>query len=423
MNRIYRLSALSFLLAATAMPAAAQLQAGEKPTADQVASGEAFATRISEAETVYRGLTGTMVARKWTWLAAQDLLDYIMRSGEEGLVPADYAPDVLRAALQGRDEEAFSRAATDSFLKLSADLALGHVPIDARDDWHMKDPDLDGARQFALMERAIQTYEVRTVLNSLLPTHFQYAELKGVLATATDPATIEKARVNLERWRWMPRDLGPRYVIVNVPAFTVALVENGHVVARHRVVVGKVGTPTPQLSATITGVILNPWWEVPASITKEVVGKKGYVTVPNGDGVRYRQPPGPGNSLGRVKVVMPNNYAIYLHDTPSKSLFARDVRAFSHGCIRTQNALGFAQLLLGNPEWNQAKIYETIASGETLKVDAAAPMPVYIAYFTAAAAKDGAGLIPYKDVYGRDAKVVVALKAGGANPTLASSGN
>jgi murein L,D-transpeptidase YcbB/YkuD len=107
-------------------------------------------------------------------------------------------------------------------------------------------------------------------------------------------------------------------VIVNVPAYSVAIVENGGVVARHRAVVGAPKTATPQLSAVATGVILNPWWEIPKSIEPEVRGKKGYVTVKSGDGVRYRQPPGPSNALGRMKVVMPNNYAIYLHDTPSR---------------------------------------------------------------------------------------------------------
>jgi len=370
---------------------------------------------------VYRGLQPNMTARQWTKKAAQDLLAYVERSNEEGLDPAEYGPDALRAALAGRDKAALDNAATDSFLKLSAALALGTVPIDARVQWHMKDPDLDGAQQFALMERAIQENNVRQVLDSLLPTHLQYGELKGVLAKAPDAETREKARVNLERWRWLPRELGPRYVIVNVPAYTVALVENGHVVARHRGVVGAVKTPTPQLSAVATGVIFNPWWEVPASIAPEVRGKKGYVTVKNGDGVRYRQPPGPGNALGRMKVVMPNNYAIYLHDTPSKALFARDVRAASHGCIRTQDALGFARVLLGNPEWDQAKIAETIKSGKTVMAKATVDTPVYITYFTAAAAKDGAGLIPYKDIYGRDAKALAAIKNGGKATTMASA--
>jgi murein L,D-transpeptidase YcbB/YkuD len=362
------------------------------------------------------------VPRKWPRAAAQDLLAYIEQVNVEGLEPSEYGPNNLRAALAGANEAAIDAAATNSFLKLSAALALGTVPMDARADWHLKDEDLDGAKQFALMEQAIQTGAVRPVLDSLLPTHLQYTELKGVLKNAADTATIEKARVNLERWRWLPRELGQRYVIVNVPAYTVALVENGHVVARHRAVVGATKTPTPQLGATATGVIFNPWWEVPASIASEVRGKRGYVSVktPEG-GVRYRQPPGPSNSLGRMKVVMPNNYAIYLHDTPAKTLFARDARAFSHGCIRTQYALGFARLLLGNPEWDEAKIQETIASGKTAKADTIVPTPVYITYFTAAAKANGEGLVAYKDVYGRDTKVVASIK-GDTRAALASKG-
>jgi murein L,D-transpeptidase YcbB/YkuD len=403
------------------MPAAAQLQKGEKPTAEQVATGEAPAARISEAETVYRGLKPGMVAREWTRAAAQDLLAYVERVGEEGLDPDDYSHDALRAALASNDQAALNFAATDSFLKLSAALALGTVPIDARIDWHMKDPDLEGAQQFALLERVAQGNSVREVLDSLLPTHLQYGELKGVLANAKDQATRDKARVNLERWRWLPRELGTRYVIVNVPAFTAALVENGHVVARHRAVVGAVKTPTPQLSALATGVIFNPWWEIPKSIEPEVRGKKGYVSVktPEG-GVRYRQPPGPGNALGRMKVVMPNNYAIYLHDTPTKATFQRDFRAASHGCIRTHNALDFARVLLANPEWDQAKIDATIKSGKTVRAKTSVATPVYIAYFTAAAAKDGAGIVPYNDVYGRDAKALASIKSG-VKTSLASA--
>lgn len=410
MQTKFRLPALAMLLAAAAMPALAQLQEGEKPTEQQIATGEAPATPISEAESVYRTFGGTMVARQWADAAARDLLLYAEGVNEDGLDPDDYAPDALRAALESGDAMARDRAATDTFLRLSAALALGTVPIEAREDWHMKDPDLDGAQQFGLMERAIQSGDVAGTLDSLLPTHLQYAELKGVLATATDQATIDHARVNLERWRWLPRELGPRYVLVNVPAYTVALVENGHVVARHRAVVGAVKTATPQLSAVATGVIFNPWWEIPKSIEPEVRGKKGYVRVPTGEGgFRYRQPPGASNALGRMKVVMPNNYAIYLHDTPSKAAFGREARALSHGCIRTQDALGFARLLLANPEWDQAKINQTIASGKTVQANATIATPVYITYFTAAAAKDAGGLLAYKDIYGRDRQVAAAL--------------
>lgn len=403
-----RLSFLSLLLAAVAIPATAQVREGEAPTKEQIQAGEAPATPTPEGETVYRGLQGQM-AVQWTQPAAKELLAYVERIGQEGLDPADYSPDQLRAAIEGGDQTMLSSVATDVFLRLSSDLALGHARGDARVDWHMQDPDLNGNEQYELMRRAIANNNVRDTLTSLLPTHPQYTELKAVLATATDPAVIDKIRTNLDRWRWLPRDLGKRYVIVNVPAYTVALVEDGQVVSRHRAIVGKPSTATPQLSATATGVIFNPWWEVPASISDEVRGKKGYVTVKDGDKVRYRQPPGPANSLGRMKVVMPNNYAIYLHDTPAKTLFKKDARAFSHGCIRTQDALGFARLLLDNPEWDEAAIREQIASGKTVEADATTPTPVYITYFTAAAIADNGGVLTYKDVYGRDGAVIAAL--------------
>jgi murein L,D-transpeptidase YcbB/YkuD len=423
MQTEFRRILLSLLLAAAATPALAQLEAGEQATPEQVATGEVPVTPSSEAETVYRGLSGTMVARQWTAEAARNLLAYIERVGEEGLVPADYGAEALRSALASGDRLARDQAATDSFLKLSAGLALGEVPIASREDWHMKDPDLDGAAQFALMERAIATGDVSGQLDSLLPTHPQYAELKGVLARAEEQATRDKAKANLERWRWLPRDLGPRYVIVNVPAYTVALVEEGRVVTRHRAVVGTPKTATPALSAVATGVIFNPWWEVPKSIAPEVRGKRGYVAVKGEDGVvqRYRQPPGPANALGRVKVVMPNNYAIYLHDTPAKALFKKPARAFSHGCIRTENALDFARALLANPEWDKAKINETIAAGKTLKVDGTIPTPVYITYFTAAASAEDGGIVSYRDVYSRDEKVVTALNDRRDGTALASA--
>ena len=422
MSKFSRVTAVSLLLTAAATPAFAQLQKGEKATAEQVATGEVFAKPISEAETVYRGLKGTMVARRWTVDAAQDLLGYLDRVGEEGLDPADYGVEPLRAALGGRDQAELDRAATDAFLRLSADLALGNVPMAARQSWHLKDTDLDGAQQFALMERAISNNSVRDTLNSLLPTHPQYTELKQVLANVSDATVKDKVRANLDRWRWLPRDLGQRYVIVNVPAYTVALVEDGSVVTRHKAVVGAPKTATPSLGATATGVIFNPWWEVPASITPEVRGKKGYVSVktPEG-GVRYRQPPGPGNALGRMKVVMPNNYAIYLHDTPSKALFKNKMRAYSHGCIRTEDPLAFAQILLGNPEWTKEKIAATIAEGKTVKAEATVATPVYITYFTAAAAANNKGIVEYKDIYARDGSVVTALNAKGATTTLASA--
>src|SRR5512139_1918039 len=204
----------ALLLAAVSTPAMAQLQSGEAPTPEQVKAGEAPATIVPEKEQALRELQAQMAAVRWTHPAAQELLDYVAKVDAEGLDPADYGPDRLRAALAGTDDAALAAAATDTFLRLSSDLALGHVRGDGRLEWHSVDTDLDGQQQFELMQRAIATNSVRDTLTSLLPTHPQYAELKLVLANTTDQATRDKIRANLDRWRWLPRDLGTRYVIV-----------------------------------------------------------------------------------------------------------------------------------------------------------------------------------------------------------------
>jgi L,D-transpeptidase YcbB len=349
------------------------------------------------------------VVADWKRNNAEDLLAFVERIGEEGLDPADYRPDDLRQAIEAGGEP-LDTIATAIFLNVASDLMFGHVRGDARIDWHVQDDSWNVYDQQALLDRALPGDGMADTLRSLLPTHPQYGGLKAQLAAATDPALKDRIRVNMDRWRWLPRDLGRKYVIVNVPAYTVALVEGGEVLSRRRAVAGAIKTPTPQLSATITGAIFNPWWEVPASIAPEVRGKKGYVTAKTPDGgVRYRQPPGPSNALGRVKLVMPNRHAIYLHDTNARNLFNRQARAFSHGCIRTEDAVGFAETLLEGTEWDRLKIDQTIATGKATQANMATPVPVYIVYFTVASTSDAPGIVSYKDMYGRDGKVVAAL--------------
>lgn len=274
----------------------------------------------------------------WSIEDAQDLLTTINAMSAEGLSPSDYAPAALAAAIQSGDPARLAASATETFDKLSSDLALGHVRGEDRLDWHVVDRDLDDTRQRALLEGALAQHRVGDALRGLLPTHPQYGALRLALTEPRNAAAANVIRLNMDRWRWLPRDLGTRYIIANVPAYTATLVENGVAVSRHKAVAGAIRTPTPQLSAMATGVILNPWWEVPTSISGEVAGKGGFVPVKDpvsGKVQRWRQPPGPSNALGQMKFVMPNPYAIYLHDTNAKSRFNSQVRAFSHGCIRT----------------------------------------------------------------------------------------
>ncbi len=351
---------------------------------------------------------------QWTVTDAQQLLAYIRGIGKDGLDPADYDPKGLAAAIAGGDPIKLSEVASDHFRLLASDLALGHTPAKNRVDWWIKDPDLDGDRLDQLLRWSVLTHHIDETLDGLEPTHPQYAALKHALeiTPASDSDKINRIRLNMDRWRWLPQNLGDRYIIVNVPAYTAALVENGETVSRHHAVAGKVSTPTPQLSATATGVILNPWWEVPSSIAHEVAGKNGFVALKddNGKVLRWRQPPGPRNALGQVKFVMPNSKAIYLHDTNAKSRFNSKVRAFSHGCIRTQDVLKLATILLteGGDEWTPERVQDVLQSGKSVQANFPKPLPVYIVYMSSAATVDGR-IIDYADIYKRDAKVIAAL--------------
>ncbi|MCW8126765.1 L,D-transpeptidase family protein [Microbulbifer halophilus] len=242
-----------------------------------------------------------------------------------------------------------------------------------------------------------------------------------------DPA--ERARTlgaNLRRWEAMPKDLGPRYIVVNIPDFSLRLVDRGRDQFRMRVVVGKTKHMTPQLTTRMTRVILNPTWRVPRNIAlRELLPKgsarlsaKGYQlvnhrghSVPftrgNIAGIRrgkvmLQQKGGPGNALGRVKFVIPNKQAIFLHDTNSKHLFKRSQRAFSHGCIRLEKPLEFARMMLREQNsWGEEQIERTLNSPRTQGIELENPIPVYIAYWTAWV--DEEGLLQFRpDIYDRD---------------------
>jgi murein L,D-transpeptidase YcbB/YkuD len=359
----------------------------------------------------------------WDPVSAQDLVYYIQQVGADGLNPADYDPAGLTAAVQAGDPLALSAAATDRFNRLSSDLALGHVKRSARIAWYMVDNDLNAEKQDALLRNALATRQIASALNGLLPTHPQYAALKAALelTPATDTAKRDRIRLNMDRWRWLPRELGDKYIIVNVPGFHATLVENGVNRWKQRAIAGATKTPTPQLSATAVGVMLNPSWEVPPSITHEVVGKKGFVPVmKDGKLIRWSQPPGPTNALGQVKFVMYNPQNIYLHDTNARSRFSSRMRALSHGCIRTEHIMDLASELLGDDggTWTPEKIKAQLATGKTKQANFVKPLPVYIVYFSSAALNDGK-IVDYQDLYGRDGKALTALntKDGGASLT------
>ncbi|QAU37555.1 L,D-transpeptidase family protein [Bradyrhizobium guangdongense] len=243
---------------------------------------------------------------------------------------------------------------------------------------------------------------------------------------------IDTVLVNMERWRWLPRDLGvpslgDAYVILNIPDYTLKVMQRGQQVWTTRVVTGKPGQhATPLLTETMKYITVNPTWNVPPSIVygeylpalqqdPTVLQRMGLKLEQNRDGsVHISQPPGEANALGRIRFNFPNKFLVYQHDTPDKYLFAKDERAFSHGCMRVQYPDQYASVLLNiampNEHYTPERVRSMYGSGE-VDLKFPTPIPVNITYQTAFV--DDAGKLQFrKDVYGRDATMINILKNG-----------
>jgi murein L,D-transpeptidase YcbB/YkuD len=355
--------------------------------------------------------------QRWTPAAASDLLAYIERVDSHGLEPADYAPAALRRALAAGNLAELDRQASQSFGLLARDLANGHVRPAQRRGFHIATPALTPQRIALLIEQALALRTVGRVLEGLAPQNPQYRGLRSALAALPAGADAERRKIeaSLERWRWMPRELGARHLLVNIPEYQVRLIDGGREIAVHRVIVGKRSTPTPQFSAQVSGVIFNPPWNVPQSIIAESVGSlvrnspataraRGYTWSWSGGTLRVTQQPGPNNALGQLKLDMPNPYAVFLHDTPDKELFGREERTMSHGCVRTDRPFDLAERLLGGTGWTRAMIDEAVASRRTQRIALAQPVPVYVVYLSAYVGADGRARY-FGDPYGLDAAV------------------
>ena len=242
---------------------------------------------------------------------------------------------------------------------------------------------------------------------------------------------------NLERWRWYPRDLGDHYILINIPNFKLAVVKDGDTIRQHNVIAGAKARQTPIFSDTINHLVINPTWTVPPTIkSKDIIPKmaadqsysqKNNMTVtsttgeqvdpssvdwnsPDARNYTFTQRAGPSNPLGRVKIMYPNKYLIYLHDTPAKSLFSQTQRAESSGCVRVENAIDLASYVVENQdEWTQDRIQEIINSGETTTVEVDRPIQVHHFYWTAWRA--GNKTVVINDVYDLDKQIYTKLTA------------
>jgi murein L,D-transpeptidase YcbB/YkuD len=312
----------------------------------------------------------------------------------------------------------------------------------------------DGANENLFDEAVVETVkqfqaEKNTVADGMVGSGTRRV-LNGLLvrnASAGGPAGIRTVLLNMERWRWLPHDLGSFYVMTNVPEFMLRVVKEDEVVHTARVVVGKTNTQTPVFSNEMQTIVFGPYWNVPNSIKMEEIrpylrqeaswffGGGGWNTAVlqrHGLRVKYNgrevdpstldwnrinmralhmyQPPGPGNVLGKVKFMFPNKHDVYMHDTPQKHLFARPVRAESHGCMRVQNPDQLAMLLLKHDQhWSSARTVSALENSYDQHVALQQKIPVYVAYFTLRVNEDGS-IATFNDLYGHDARMAAALR-------------
>ena len=322
-------------------------------------------------------------------------------------------------------ERSGSVAALRERLRLEDDLG----PVETQDAELFDEP----------VEQAVKKFQDR---HGLTADGVVSAATRAELNVAVE-RRVEQLELNLERWRWLPKDLGRRHIIVNIAAFELEVVDEGAVVLAMRVVVGRPFNRTPVLSDTMRYLVLNPYWHVPSNIaTTELLPKlkrdPSYLA-------RYklrvfpssrldaqevdpatvdwstitaahfpfllRQDPGPRNALGRIKFMFLNKYHIYLHDTPARPLFEETQRDFSHGCIRIQHPIELAVYLLRNdPRWNRDALLAALDDAEDRSVPLPEPMPIHLLYWTAWADQDGT--IEFRrDIHDRDTPLWKALRA------------
>jgi len=363
----------------------------------------------------------------------------------EKLVPPGYGYRRLREAL-GRYRAV---AATGGWPVIPGGVALrlgqrGPTVAALRERLRLEDDLAPGQEREAdlfdeAIEQALMKFQRR---HGLAPDGAVTAATRSELNVRVE-RRVEQLEVNLERWRWLPKDLGRRHISVNIAAYELEVVDEDAVVLAMRVVVGRPFHRTPVFSDTMRYLVLNPYWHVPRNIAAEELFPKfrrdpsylaryGLRVFPNAGpeapevdpkGVDWsaigparfpfllRQDPGPRNALGRVKFMFLNPFNVYLHDTPAQPLFEEAQRDFSHGCIRIQEPIELATYLLReDPRWSREALLGELNDAVNLAVPLPAPMPIHLLYWTAWA--DGDGTIEFRrDIHGRDAPLLTALRA------------
>lgn len=354
----------------------------------------------------------------------------IILSAAGQAAPMDQAPGV---ALSPDERAQIARAAAEAGIDMSAlsnqEMTLAIIayarkelgqrirPSEVDSQWGLQPTPRNVEAEF---EAARARGTLVAWIAGLSPDSAQYQALSKVaesLRAGAGPAntTLDQVEANLERLRWAPRPLPADRVEVNIAAAKATLFRQDNPVLEMKIVVGARATKTPMFASKLDAVVFNPPWNVPASIARNEILPKaardpGYLAR-NGyriiDG-QLQQRPGPGNALGQLKFDLPSPYGVYLHDTPGKAAFQREVRTLSHGCMRLEKPRELALELLAPQGWTQARIDAGIAAGSTQRVELDQPTPLVVTYLTAFV--DEAGQLQVApDVYGWDAKLTAAL--------------
>ena len=378
------------------------------------------------------------------WIARGRVLDakvqqffQLVGDRSHGLHPEDFGVDALRE--KPPDLIDFDLHVTYVLARYASVLAFGHVDPGQVDPNWIATPRVIDVKK--VLHEAIESDSAALLSGRLAPEHDQYGRLRAALQNASG-RQINQIELNLDRWRWLPGDLGRRYVRVNIPSFELEVHDGPQIPLAMRVVVGTNENRTPVFSGTMTYLVFSPYWNIPESImTKETLpmieNDPNYLARQNIEVVRtsgkhieildpadvdwenaarsniqLRPRPGGRNSLGLVKFMFPNRFSVYLHDTPSDKLFDRLTRDFSHGCIRVERPFELASFVLQDqPQWTAERIRKAMHAEEEKHVRLTQTLPVHILYLTAWV--DDEGTVHYeKDIYEYDARQLEITDAG-----------
>jgi len=388
--------------------------------------------------------------------AVDEAVAVIAASSSHGLVPEDYDGPALATAFDAVETSAtkdraraeewadFDARLTIALVRLGRDVSIGRVPPEVIGA-HWK-PRVTASDLGTSLARAWRDGELSTWLDTMAPRHPGYQTLRKSLAklqasSSTDGKTLSQIRMNLDRWRWLPSDLGQRHLVVNVPEFLLRAEEKGRTAFEMRVVVGGRGDrETPLFSDVMETVVFNPYWHIPKSIAQgetlpaiakdadylerhdiEILdAESGHRHVDPEDvdwndkaalkSLVFRQRPGDANALGNVKFLFPNRHAVYMHDTPSTAFFERPMRALSHGCVRVAEPEKLAAYVLRDqPKWTPEAILASMGEDREQHVKLSQPLPVHLVYFTATANADGE-VVVFDDIYRLDEKQLQASR-------------